>query len=142
MRWRIVLPMFQELFKHNKHWKWIAAKELQYFRNSMPRRRAALTPFSLSAFAEFTIVFVGLHKDDSCCVLFTLSKYDLTPHTWQMSDELYGNIWLDGKSALRSGVFLFNWIFRSMKEQDTQAQTSSMYNLFTNSEWLLLWDVT
>lgn len=48
----------------------------------------------------------------------------------------------DYMGALRSGGFLFNCTVRSMKEQDTQAQTSSMYNLFTNSEWLLLWDLT
>lgn len=42
----------------------------------MPARGAALAPFSLSAFAEFAVVFVGLHEDSSCCVLFTVSKYD------------------------------------------------------------------
>lgn len=59
----------------------MAAKELHYLRNSMPTRGAALAPFSLSAFAEFAIVFVGLHEDSSCCLLFTVSKYDPTLHT-------------------------------------------------------------
>lgn len=59
----------------------MAAKEPQYLRNSMLTNGAALAHFSLSAFAEFAIVFVALHEDSSCCLLFTVSKYDLTLHT-------------------------------------------------------------
>lgn len=47
-----------------------------------------------------------------------------------------------GNLLLGLMVFLFNCTVRSMKVQDSQAQTSSLYSLFTNSEWLLPWDLT